>query len=69
MLVLSRKAGESIIVAGGITVTVTSIDGNKVRIGISAPPEVRIDREETHLARAEFSKREHQVGQLVPTAP
>lgn len=48
MLVLSRKAGESIVIDGCITVTVNQIDGNKVRIGISAPPEVRVDREEIH---------------------
>jgi carbon storage regulator len=46
MLVLTRKLGESIVVDGVITVTVTAIKGNKVSLGISAPPEVRIDREE-----------------------
>ena len=55
MLVLSRKIGESIIIDGDITVTITAVDGNKVRIGVSAPPNVRIDREEIHLARKQFS--------------
>ena len=54
MLVLTRKAGEKIIVDGCITVEVLSVDGNKVRIGITAPPEVRVDREEVHRARMEF---------------
>jgi carbon storage regulator len=55
MLVLSRKVGESIIIDGGITVTIVAVDGNKVRVGISAPPEVRVDREEVHRARTQFS--------------
>lgn len=54
MLVLTRKTGEKIIVDGCITIEVLSVDGNKVRIGITAPPEVRIDREEVHRARREF---------------
>jgi carbon storage regulator len=55
MLVISRKVGESVIIDGGITVTITSIDGNKIRLGISAPRDVRVDREETHRARSEFA--------------
>lgn len=55
MLVLSRKVGESIIIDGGITVTVVAVDGNKVRIGIVAPPEVRVDREEFHRMRNQFA--------------
>ena len=54
MLVLTRKAGEKVVIDGSITVTVLSVDGNKIRIGISAPPDVRIDREEVHRARQEF---------------
>jgi carbon storage regulator len=48
MLVLSRKIGEEIIIDGRIRVCVTEIRGGKVRIGIDAPPEVRIDRAEVH---------------------
>ena len=55
MLVLSRKIGESIIIDGGITVTVVAVNGNKVRIGISAPPDVTVDREEMHVRRQEFA--------------
>jgi carbon storage regulator len=46
MLVLTRKAGESICIDNCIKVTVTSIGTNKVRIGVTAPPDVRVDREE-----------------------
>ncbi|MGI9515824.1 MAG: carbon storage regulator [Pirellulaceae bacterium] len=46
MLVLSRKKGQSIEIGKGITVTVTQIKGNQVRLGIKAPPEVPIHRNE-----------------------
>ncbi len=54
MLVLTRKVGEEIIIGGCIKVTVTAIDSNKVRIGVTAPPDVRIDREEIHRRLQEF---------------
>jgi carbon storage regulator len=46
MLVLSRKVGEKIIIAGNIFVTVTEIDRNKVRLAFEVPDEVRILRRE-----------------------
>lgn len=46
MLVLSRKRNESIHIGEGIVVTVTEVRGNRVRVGISAPPEVSIRRGE-----------------------
>src|SRR4051794_12359976 len=46
MLVLTRKLNESIIISDNIRVTIVAIDGNKVRLGITAPPDVRVDREE-----------------------
>lgn len=46
MLVLSRKVGESIEIAGGIRVTVTEVRGGRVRLSIDAPPEIRVLRKE-----------------------
>jgi carbon storage regulator len=47
MLVLSRKIGERIVVPFcDLTITVVAVEGNKVRLGISAPPEVGVYREE-----------------------
>ena len=46
MLVLTRRKNEKIVIGGGIVVTVVSIQGNRVRLGIEAPPEVPIHREE-----------------------
>jgi carbon storage regulator len=48
MLVLTRRAGESIIIGEGIKLTVVNIGPGRVKIGIEAPPSVRIDREEIH---------------------
>ena len=49
VLVLSRKKNESIVVNNNITVTVVSIEGDRVRLGIEAPKEVPVNREEIHL--------------------
>jgi carbon storage regulator len=51
MLVLTRHAGEQIVIAGEIVVTVVSIEGSKVRIGVEAPKSVRVDRKEVHSRR------------------
>jgi len=46
MLVLSRMCGQSVMIGDEVTVTITDIRGDKVRLGISAPKYLRIDREE-----------------------
>ena len=46
MLVLSRRIGETLLIGDDIKVTVLNITGNQVRIGIAAPQEVQILREE-----------------------
>ncbi len=46
MLVLSRKKNESIVINGNVTVTVVEIRGDKVRLGIMAPKEVPVHRQE-----------------------
>jgi len=51
MLVLTRRVGEVIVVDGDIRVTVVSIKGDKVRLGVTAPGFVRVDREEIHARR------------------
>jgi len=46
MLILTRKVGESLMVGEEITVTVLGVKGNQVRIGIDAPRDVAVHREE-----------------------
>jgi carbon storage regulator len=61
MLVLSRKVRESIILAGVIKVSVLSIEGDRVKIGISAPSDVAIVREELLNNRAELNQSREKV--------
>lgn len=46
MLVLSRKLGEKIVIGDNIVITVVKIDRNQIRLGIEAPSEVPVYREE-----------------------
>ncbi len=53
MLVLSRRPGESITIGDDIVVTVISVSGGQVRLGISAPRNVQILREEVYTVMQE----------------
>lgn len=53
MLILSRKKDQRILIDNGIVITVIETRPHMVRIGIEAPPEVRIDREEVRAKRKE----------------
>ncbi len=48
MLILSRRTNETIHIGDNITITVLSIKGNQVRLGIDAPREVEVHREEIY---------------------
>lgn len=50
MLVLSRKKNESIVINNDIVITVVEIRGDKVRLGIAAPKDVPVHREEVYEA-------------------
>ena len=52
MLILQRKAGESLVIGDDITVRVISVDGARVRLAIDAPEDVPILRSELLVARA-----------------
>jgi carbon storage regulator len=52
MLVLSRKLGEKIVIGDNIIVTVVKIDRNQIRVGIEAPQDVPVYREEIAPQRA-----------------
>lgn len=51
MLVLSRKTGEKIVINGNIEVTVVFADNGKARLGIVAPQNISVDREEVYKAK------------------
>jgi carbon storage regulator len=57
MLVLSRKLGEKIVIGDNIVVTVVKIDRNQIRIGIEAPSDVLVYREEIAPQRVEKDAR------------
>ena len=52
MLVLTRKADQTIVIDGGITIRIIDVKGNRIRIGIDAPQEVSVQRGEL-VARLE----------------
>ena len=51
MLVVTRRVGESLVIDGNIRVTMLSQQGGKIRVGITAPPFIPVDREEVHERR------------------
>lgn len=53
MLVLTRKVGEEIVIDGAIRVKVIAVQGNRVRLGFQAPPEIAISRAEADDLDAE----------------
>ena len=56
MLVLRRRVGETIVIAGDIRVRVVAVQGDKVRLGIFTPEAVTVDREEIHRRRGGFAE-------------
>jgi carbon storage regulator len=63
MLILTRRVGETVMIGEDVTVTVLGVKGNQVRIGVNAPRDVAVHREEIF----ERIKREEQDG--VPARP
>ena len=64
MLVLSRQRDESIVIGENVVVTIVDIRGDKVRLGIEAPSEIPVHRQEVYEA---IQRENRRAGQLDPT--
>ena len=58
MLILTRRVGEAVMIGNEVTVTILGVKGNQVRVGVNAPRDVAVHREEIF----ERIKREDQTG-------
>lgn len=63
MLILTRRVGETLVIGDNVTVTVLGVKGNQVRIGVNAPKDVAVHREEIY----ERIKREKEEAQAATT--
>lgn len=64
MLILTRRVGETLMIGDEVTVTVLGVKGNQVRIGINAPKDVAVHREEIYMR----IKRETEEGAPSPAS-
>lgn len=64
MLILTRRVGETLMIGDDVTVTVLGVKGNQVRIGVNAPKDIAVHREEIY----ERIKREQQENAAAASA-
>ncbi|MCP3866557.1 MAG: carbon storage regulator CsrA [Gammaproteobacteria bacterium] len=61
MLILTRRVGETLMIGDEVTVTVLGVKGNQVRIGVNAPRDVAVHREEIYerIKQEQMSDKDH----------
>jgi carbon storage regulator len=71
MLILTRRVGESVMIGDDVTITVLGVKGNQVRVGINAPKNVAVHREEIYERikreqQGELAEKPKQAGEYAP---
>jgi len=64
MLILTRRVGETVVIGDDVTVTVLGVKGNQVRLGVNAPKQVAVHREEIY-ERIQREQAENRTAQAV----
>jgi carbon storage regulator len=66
MLILTRRVGETVMIGNEVTVTVLGVKGNQVRIGVNAPKDVAVHREEIYERIKREEDQESRTSGTVP---
>jgi carbon storage regulator len=66
MLILTRRVGEAVMIGNDVTVTILGVKGNQVRVGVNAPRDVAVHREEIF---ERIKREEHDGGSDRPAKP
>jgi carbon storage regulator len=62
MLILTRRVGETVMIGNNVTVTVLGVKGNQVRVGVNAPKDVAVHREEIFERIKREQDPDHKMG-------
>lgn len=67
MLILTRRVGETVVIGDDVDITVLGVKGNQVRLGIKAPKEITVHREEIYqrISREQNGNRRLDLGEAV----